>query len=103
MAGAVRRTSALLLLTVALSGCSASRGTTEYLSSMRTVERKLPATRLTDQQLVALGKTICRDLSAGQSRKRQVELAVSRLGNVAAGSAAYLLAIQVLCPNQAGQ
>lgn len=98
-----RGVSTLLTVAVLLTGCSASPKTSQYLSSMRAVEKRVPATHLTDQQLVALGKTVCHNLSLGESRKAQVDLADSRLGSTVAGSAAYLLAIHVLCPSQAGE
>ena len=97
----VRGASLLLALAITATACSASAKSTEYLSSMRTVEKKVHATHLTDQQLIALGKTICRNLSAGEPRKQQVVLADARLGSAVAGAAAYFLAIQEFCPNPA--
>jgi hypothetical protein len=96
----VRGASVLVALAMT-PACSASTKSTAYVSSMRTVEKKVGGTHLTDQQLVALGKTICRNLSVGEPRKQQVALANTRLGNTVAGTAAYFLAIQEFCPNQA--
>lgn len=103
MRGILRGVSALLAPAFLLTGCSGSPKSTQYVTSMRQVEKRVRASHLTDQQLVALGRTICRNLSAGESRKQQVELASSRLDSAVAGAAAYLLAIHVLCPRQAGQ
>jgi len=101
--GIVRGAPLLLALAITPTACSASPKSTECLSSMRTVEKKVHATHLTDHQLIALGKTICRTLSVGEPHKQQVVLADARLGSAVTGTAAYFLAIQEFCPNQASQ
>ena len=93
---------AVLLGDVGCSGGSSqptASAQAAYVSDVRTMEKNVGGTHLTDHQLIALAKTICHGLGSGKSRDAELAYATGRVG-VPLATAVYTESIRVFCPTR---
>src|SRR5947209_14823660 len=70
-----------------------------YVADVRTLERNVGGTHLTDRQLIDLAKTICHGLDSGKSRDAELAYATGRVG-VPLATTVYTESIRVFCPTR---